>query len=367
MDILRIAGTHREAGRAHGESLRENVRESLDLRMALCEAGKQAPTRKSIKAVAHACLGYLGEYSPGLLNEAQGMAEGSGVTPEDIVIVSGFTDLKDMLIYGPNEAVECTACWAGPNATPDGSAFVAQTWDMFADAEAGMVWAHLAIDNEPEVFCLTYGGCVGMMGMNEHGVAVAANNLGPTDALPGVPWTFVCRAMLTCRTADGAEAELRRARLCSGHHFLIGDASGAMKSIETTGTSIALIRVAESTYAHTNHYLDSELKRVEKEADPKGCSPHRLERMTGILREGGGRIDSALLQGALRDHVGKPRSICSHDYEISSGMKIRSCGALVMNTVSKELDYVTGNPCTGEFARFTFAPPARSSSRTSEG
>ena len=81
--------------------------------------------------------------------------------------------------------------------------------------------------------------------------------------------------------------------------------------------------------------------------------------MTEILREGRGKIDSAFLQEACRDHDGKPRSICSHDYETSSGMKVRSCGALVMNTTGKEIDYVTGNPCKGEFARFTFAQPAR--------
>jgi hypothetical protein len=76
--------------------------------------------------------------------------------------------------------------------------------------------------------------------------------------------------------------------------------------------------------------------------------------MDAILNEGAGGIDSAFVQDAFRDHDGMPGSICSHDYELSSGMKIRSCGALVMNTVKREMDYVTGNPCEGEFSTFRF-------------
>jgi len=282
------------------------------------------------------------------------MAEGSGATPEDILVVSGFTDFKDVLVYGLNEAADCTACWVGMDATGDGSSFVAQTWDMFAEAKAGAAWTHLVADGEPEVFVLTYGGCVGMMGMNEHGVGVAANNLNPTDAVPGVPWTFICRRVLTRETAEDAAEEVMRARLCSGHHFQIGDGSGTGISIETTGKACARIPIRESTYAHSNHYLDPELATVEREADPKGCSPQRRERMDAILRDGRGKIDGAFIQNAFRDHDGKPRSICSHDYETSSGMRIRSCGALVMNTVKKETDYVTGNPCEGEFSTFRF-------------
>jgi isopenicillin-N N-acyltransferase-like protein len=216
------------------------------------------------------------------------------------------------------------------------------------------VFAHLVADGEPETFVVGYGGCVGMMGMNEHGVAVAANNLKPTDAVAGVPWTFICRSILACETADAAAAELARARLCSGHHFLIGDASGGAISIETSGRSYAVMPIADAVYAHTNHYLDPDLKKVEKGSDPKGCSPHRLERMNASLGDGRGRIDSAFIQDALRDHDGKPRSICSHDYEVSSGTKVRSCGAVVMNTVKQEIDYVSGNPCQGEFSTFRF-------------
>ncbi|MEZ4609969.1 MAG: hypothetical protein R2838_06930 [Caldilineaceae bacterium] len=39
----------------------------------------------------------------------------------------------------------------------------------------------------------TITGCVGMIGMNEHGVAVGINNLLGRDGRPGVHWPFVVR------------------------------------------------------------------------------------------------------------------------------------------------------------------------------
>ncbi len=354
--LLRFSGSHRDVGRAHGEALREAVRESLDFRMTRCErATRGSMGRNDILDLARACLTHVGEYVPGQLEEVEGIAEAAGVSPEEVLIISGYTDFNDVVKRkGAGEACECTACWVSREASRDGSSFVAQTWDMFAEASEGAVWVHTAVEGEPEIFVLTYGGCVGMMGMNDRGVAVAANNLGPTDAVTGVPWTFICRAMLACENTESAADELERARLCSGHHFLIGDSSGTGISIETTGRRSVRIPIEESTYAHTNHYLDPGLKKVEKKRDPKGCSSERLARIDTILRDGRGGIDSIFIQNALRDHEGKPRSICSHDYELSNGTRIRSCGALVMDAVRREVAYITGNPCGGEFSIFSF-------------
>jgi len=242
----------------------------------------------------------------------------------------------------------CTAFLVTPEASADGSTFVGQTWDMFSEAEREVIGLRIKVNGEPGCFAVGYAGCVGMMGMNAEGVAVAANNLRPNDARPGVPWTIICRAILAAASAEEAYRELTRARLCSGHNFIIADGDGAGFAVETTGTRFARIDPDEPTLAHANHYV-TDLKDAELPLDPKGSSPHRERRMRDLLRGGVGSIDRPFLESALRDHDGRPRSICAHDYRVTSGVTVRSCGAIIMNCTARALAVIKGNPCKGAF------------------
>ncbi len=358
--IYEFSGTHREIGLAHGEELREAVRASLDVRMSRCiQIAKKAGNEMDpdvVRALGRECLAHLGEFSPGQLEEVQGIAEGAGVSPEEVLITSGYTDVKDLLARGKlGGACECTALWAGPEATTDGAAFVAQTWDMFSEAADDVLWLKLAVDDQPTVFLLSYAGCLGMTGMNDRGVALAINNLIPTDAQVGVPWTFLNRAILAADDAEDAYAAMRRARLCSGHNFVIGDSSGKGFSVETTGTKMIRIDPPESTYAHSNHYLAPELLDCQVSLEPVVTSPVRVERMDAILREGRGRIDREFVEKALRDHENDQCSICVHEKPTSSGATVSSCAALVMDTRKREVGYIKGSPCKDEFARLSLA------------
>ncbi len=355
MRVLEFSGTHREVGRAHGEELRDELYESLDQRLSRCVEASRAAGEEldvdRIRALCVRCLVHVREFSPGLAEEIDGIAEGAGVSPEEVLLVSGYTDIRDVVgRAGGGEAFECTSCWAGPGATTDGGTYVAQTWDMYSGAESGAVWMKIAVRGQPKILALSYGGCLGMMGMNSRGVALAANNLRPTDARPGVPWTVICRAVLAQESAEAGFAELARARLCSGHNFLMGDGSGAGFSVETTGTRLVRIEPAGPVYAHSNHYLAPELQESARPLPPKSSSPPRLERMDAILKEGSGKIDREFLQAALSDHEGSPTSICVHDYETVPGMPVRSCAALIADARRREAACVTGNPCGGEFS-----------------
>ena len=366
LEIHEFSGTHREVGRAHGETLRERVRASLATRMDRCIAR----TRKKghglspdeIRAIAREHLPHLAGFSTGLHEENGGIAEGAGVRPEEAFFVSGYTDVADVVARraagsagdaGSNAG--CTTMWASTRATTGGGAYAAQTWDMFAGAAAELVGLRLRVDEEPECFVFSYGGCVGMMGMNALGVAVCGNSLSPTDARPGVPWTFLCRAVLASASAAEAPGIFNRARLCSGHHFLVADASGEAHGIETTGTRWAEIPVMKNTYAHTNHYLDPELVKLEAPRKATSSSPHRLARARALLAGAAGRIDRAWIEGALGDHENGEDSICAHGKPSSDFGPVRSCGALVMDLARREARAVRGNPCRGEFRTVSLA------------
>lgn len=364
-DDLRIysfSGSHRDVGRSHGETLRGELRESLRLRMERCvdasrRAGREL-SQAAIRELAARHLPYVAEFSPGLMDEIEGIAEGADVTVEEVLIVGGYTDFVDVVCRSAaGNGFGCTAFFAGPAATSDGSSFVGQTWDMFSEAEEGVIALRLAVEGNPEVLALSYAGCVGMMGMNAEGLALAGNNLRPTDARPGVPWTFICREILRRADVESAFKAMARARLCSGHNFLFADRTGAAVSVETTGERLARIEPAGPIFVHANHYLDPGMRKLEAPPDPKGCSPHRARRLEQVLSERRGSLDIAYLQKALADHDGMPRSVCCHDYELSTGARIRTCAAIVMDIAGRKAHVAKGNPCKGGFRSLSLGAP----------
>lgn len=361
MRIYEFSGTHLEAGLQHGRMLSAEIRESAELRVQGCirasqQAGQEL-SRDGILRLASLHLRFVEDYTPGLFQEVKGIAEGAGMSPEEIFIVSGYTDFVDVVRRSAGSAVAwgCSAFFADPSATRGQDTLMGQTWDMFAEAEKTVIGMRIRIDDEPELVTLAYPGCVGMMGMNSMGVGVTGNNLRPTDAQPGVPWTFLCRKVLTTGNAEEAARALTEAPLCSGHNFIVGDAQGVGVDIETTGAKYGRFDISEPTFVHTNHYTHPSLLSLAEPLDPMGCTVERECRLDSLLRSERGNVDVSSVQRAFRDHEGKPRSVCSHDYPVASGDRIRTCGALIMNLTQRKAHMVKGLPCQGEFEEVSLA------------
>ncbi len=354
MQIHEFSGTHAEVGRQHGEQLRQRLTASIAKRMDRCikvsaKAGNELSVDR-IRGLVRQCISHVRTFSPGLLEEIEGIAEGGGACVEDVFLAAGYTDVVDVVRREAAGEFDmgCTAFWVGSDATTDGSAFVGQTWDMFAEAVDDVLALRIKVDGEPDLITLSYAGCVGMMGTNAEGVALVANKLRPDNARPGVPWIFQCRTILAQKSAEEAYAAMKKAHLCSGHNFIIADAKVGM-SIETTGEQYLRIDPSEPVFAHANHYLTEAGKQVEPPADPHGCSPHRCARMQHLLSENIGRIDHKFLTASLSDREGDPRCICSEGYGVSGGAMVATCAATLTNITTREVSLVKGPTDRGEF------------------
>lgn len=347
---LILRGDAAARGAAHGARLAGAIREYTDERVRLACDGSWAvrrATRAELLALAERMLPAHRDYAPELYAEMLAMAEAAGISPAEAVIVGGFTDFVDAVrALGPGvpEEDDCTAAIVPATRASHGVPWFAQTWDMHDTATAHVVLLDLQPTSGPAALLFSTAGCLGQIGMNEHGLCVGINNLNAADGQVGVTWPFVVRAALAQQTLDAALDCVLRARLAGGHDFLLLDAHGRGYNVEAMPTHAAVTPLQDAPLVHTNHCLDPQCQAREapKAADLHASSVSRLAVARGMLA---GAIDRDLLFTLLRE----PTAICRRS---APPWHVESSGAVVARPDTRELWAVWGVPADHPFERF---------------
>jgi len=355
--ILDVAGTPAEMGATHGRVARDALRAFAAERVHL--AGQPAwtgreLTRAQVLRLGEACLDAHRAYASDLAAELDAMAGAAGLTPAEVVIVNGFTDFVDTVhAVGPGplapvplpvDAMNCTAFLVPAARTADGRALFGQTWDMHETATEHAIVLRGAPEGAPAFVAFTTVGCVGMIGMNEHGVCVGINNLSAGDGDVGVTWPFVVRKALQQRDLDGALRAVTEARLAGAHNYLLLDRDGRGANVEATTTRTVVTPLGGDAVVHTNHCLAPATVAVERarEAAAVAGSERRLARAAVLLERRG--LTPADLQEVTRD----TEAIC---YRGGPPRFVATCGAAVMRPATGEFWAVRGLPSESPYRR----------------
>ncbi|MCU0514921.1 MAG: C45 family autoproteolytic acyltransferase/hydrolase [Anaerolineae bacterium] len=233
--MLTLTGTPYEMGYQHGRAFYEAIHHFTEERLHLSGdpvwAGRPL-TREAVLRLGQACLAEHERYSPILMQELRGMADATGLGLAELVIMNGFTDFVDV-VYRQGEAImpplpsdNCTAFLVPPGLSASGQGLYGQTWDMHATATPHVILLHGQPQDAPHFLAFTITGCVGMIGMNEAGIAIGINNLTASDGQIGVTWPFVIREALRQDTLEAALACITGATLAGGHNYLLMDKHG---------------------------------------------------------------------------------------------------------------------------------------------
>ncbi|HZJ10845.1 MAG TPA: C45 family peptidase, partial [Trueperaceae bacterium] len=313
--VLEVGGAPYDLGLEHGKAMARQIAAYAAERVALAGTsgwtGRDS-TRAEVLAVAAACLERHADYVPRLVEELRGVAAGSGVALEELLIAGGFTDFVDTVASWPRGAgrgsagndpagndpagydpagydpAPGTAGAAGhlEHDTDDCTAFLvpasrlvdaagrtgvggalAQTWDMHEGSAEHLLLLRGRPHDAPDFVVYTTAGCLGMIGMNEAGLCVGINNLLAADGRVGVTWPFAVRAMLEQETTAAALRVLLETPLAGGHNYLVMDASGAGANVEAMPTRQHVTLLEEVPLVHANHCLYPETKSVERERE----------------------------------------------------------------------------------------------------
>ncbi len=350
---LVLGGSPTQLGAEHGTTFREDIRRYTDERVQLASdgswAGREA-TREDALALAEAMLPAHRAYAPDLAEEMGAMAEASGLTAAEGVIVGGFTDFVDAVRSEAGTVPEEDNCTAAlvPDALAEGHGFLAQTWDMHDTATEHVILLDIAADNGPRAFVYSTVGCLGQLGLNDAGIAIGINNLAASSGRVGVTWPFVVRKALQQTDIEAALACVVEAQLAGAHNYLLLDRHGRGYNVEAMPGCRTVTKLEDSPLAHTNHCLDADAGREQAERPPA-----LLESSEGRLRRAGELLASSdpvtleRLVALTRD----PVAIC---HRSQPPFHIESSGAAIMRPATGELWAVWGLPSENEYESFRF-------------
>ena len=243
--IATISGTPRERGRQYGSRFKDAIRAFLNKEILASFVGKPN-AKESILRYAGACTKAVKEYSPLIFDEMEGMAEGSGLTLEETVLVTNHEELWHRGVIPAQD--HCTVFGAAPPDTKDGDTFVCQTWDWMESVYGMSSMLHWKRTEGPSLLAYSYPGLWTGAGLNSAGLALCWHTGGGDGKEPrvGIPAYVLIAQILYQDTFKGALEEVKRATHAGWFVYLLGDGQGNLATIRGTPKKLDIVLDAKA-------------------------------------------------------------------------------------------------------------------------
>lgn len=307
-------------GLMHGESFKDAINELFQIRKELM-LQKNPKLKNELSQLALKQWEVTKEFSPELSRELTGIANGSGLGIEEIVILNNYTDFRDIQL--PEEG--CSTVHIQTN----NGALSGQTWDMHRSAMDYLCTLHVpANEQHPEAVVLSLVGCVGLMGLTARGTVVGVNNINTQNARAGLIWPILVRQALKGQNRKEMSEILKKAPVTSGHNYILSDLTGGEHWEVTPEVSqcVALSDKSDTWAFHTNHCLGDKIIPLET----AGALNSTTQQRYALLEKKVPQVKTyEQLYQLLTDHEGYPKSICSH-YESGAQDPSFTCGGAII-------------------------------------
>ncbi len=322
-------------GQMHGETFRTGIRELAKIRRELMLA-KNPLLASKLEELAVAQWEASSAYAPALMEEVQGLVDGSGLTRLDLVILNNYTDFRDIQL--PEEGCSTVHIQTGTHT------LAGQTWDMHKSAKDYLCLIHVpATDHSPEMLSLSLVGCLGLMGVNTHGLLVGVNNINTTNARAGILWPLYVRRLLRERSVTTARPFLEDAPVTSGHNYIVSDQAQGEHWEVTPRLSerVASVGPGQKGFAfHTNHCLGAKVQAHEDSLSSSSTTHVRWQLLEKLVPQ---VKDLEDFFGLLTSHEGHPKSLCSH-FESGTQDPSFTCGGGIADLTGAQGRFWRGCP-----------------------
>lgn len=357
--VCRVSGEPWDRGNQLGGASAQQVTASLELYERVF-AKYSALTWKDAKEKALPYIDLIAKFNNDLLEEMDGLANGSGLEFEDIltinvrseVMFSGLAQKSQAASeFRPRFPVECSVVALTPLVTSDDRTLLAQNWDWLHPAKSTVVVAIVERDDGPNYLSIAEAGLLAKMGFNEAGLGVVTNALvtSADGGVKGLPYHMLLREALNGQTVEEALERIRGLPRAGSSHILAGSADGLLASLELGPGGIDtawMLEPQKGVALHTNHFLHPRFDGEDILDKYHLDSRLRLQSLW-LDHEGKSGFDIQSIKEALRSHRGKPRSVCHHLPSSGSDplVDVETIVSVIMDLKNLTAHIALGQPC----------------------
>lgn len=349
---LFLKGSDREMGLRRGRELKEDIRSKWAWMESFYDTGYGLPRAKWDEVAAKAEANSRRRF-PWMADQMEGMAEGSGVSLRDILLMNYYG-----LVWASGNWCTSVAVRHTEEGPLLGQNLDIGYGDFYYMEEQQSKAAH------PILSDMGLGLCCSPCGVNAEGLAVASSGLpAPGQAKrpwdwDGVPYQFLPRLVLRCCGSVAEAIEYLKGLPSTipsggGYQLSLLDASGAMAVVDKTGDRTVARQCEPDLNFTCNCAFDEEFELWRMGAP--GSYPDGVARAVHIRQEWaalqGAQPTRDWLVGLMRGNTG-PGALCRTNDKGYTRL------SFVLSPVSRAMDIANGPPDRTPYAHATFRQPA---------
>lgn len=345
--IVMDGATAYERGVQYGTQAKEYI--AICLEYYKNKFVQQGNAWTAVQRYAEQFVPIVKETYPEQWEELEGIAQGSGVTTNDLMIINSRYEISKF-----PKLPECTTGAVLPEASANGGTYSFKNWDLDERVLPHVVALDIKTETGLHIIGISEAGQMLRDGVNNYGLSIGNNNLQSLQDTYGVgiPVTFMRRRVLCSKTFEEAEEIiLNSKRTVSGNIMLIDGKQGFARDYECYPSGTDTIAPMDGILTHANHFV------VEPELDALIDRPkNRDARMRELLLAHRGKLNVELIEETLKDHKYYPLSICAHpDHKGNAYVKHRmTITSMIVAFKEQKIYMCLGQPCCNEYIAVDF-------------
>jgi isopenicillin-N N-acyltransferase-like protein len=312
------------------------------------------------------CEDCFDRYSPQLLDELRGIADGSGQKYEDVLInsmglefTSYFSYMNDYSMKDEQSVYqkECTVFGVTGKGSFDGGTIVHQN----ADSKKDSLDFYVVMKSKPyggkQFISSNQIGYLPYNGINEDGLCFGNNGVGMKmgNGGPGLPVERKIAIILeNCTNIDNAldiyTADRGGYSGWQGVNSVIGDKNGGLVRVGITNKQFDVKDASDKgVIVSTNHFHEDSMSAINPERKEYLSTYLRYDRAKELLDENKGKIDLEMIRSFASDHKHglHENSICRH------GPNTWTFSSLESVSSKKDFHISYGNPCKNNWKSYS--------------
>ena len=340
-----VSGTPFEQGVQQGQELSDAIRRNLASVHRKLEQEKV--DLQAYQAFVNQNFRFFQEQRPEMYEELQGIAQGSGLPLDDILLLN--IPAYFLCESFRHITQECSMLCVRGQAAADGCTYIIKNRDMGMPMEQALV-RHIYPDGQEIIEVggagiLTYPA----VGINSHGLAVTTTGFWTEkdhtriDRVEEADIFLNVRVLLSsCRTAAQAVEFCRTAPRMNGLNVIAADPTEAYV-IEMTSDEIYVEKdEGRGVLFRTNHVVSDQLSHFNPPEENYPSTHKRYDRIAQMVEERYGSLRFQDLYRIMSDHTNEPNCICRHPHE---GVPATTVSTTLCVVEDREVWTTLQNPC----------------------